>query len=107
MDAVRATIKFALATGRLDIKLLHAHSKSVIHCDILPRNLLLHKNLDLKTCRVSGKHLSVDGEVLLNGFSCGPSKFSCPRDLPDYADVKTDIFALGSTIYFIMVGHDV
>ena len=60
----------------------------------------------LKLADFQGKHLSIDGEVLLNGFSSEPSKFSCPRDLPDYADVRTDIFALGSTIYFTM-GHDV
>lgn len=85
----------------------YTHSKQVIHCDIRPRNLLLDKNLDLKLADFQGKHLSVDGEVLLNGFSSEPSKFSCPRDPPDYADIKTDLFALGSTIYFIMMGHDV
>lgn len=85
----------------------YTHSKRVLHCDIRPRNLLLDKDLNLKLADFQGKHLSDDGEVLLNGFSSEPSKFSCPRDLPDYADIKTDLFALGSTIYFIMMGHDV
>jgi serine/threonine protein kinase len=85
----------------------YAHSKRVIHCDIRPRNLLLDKNLDLKLADFQGKHLSADGEVLLNGFASEPSRFSCPRELPDYANIKTDLFALGSTIYFIMMGHDI
>lgn len=85
----------------------YAHLKQVIHCDIRPRNLLLDENLDLKLADFQGKHLSAGGEVLPNGFASEPCKFSCPRDLPDYADVKTDLFALGSTIFFIMMGHDV
>ena len=85
----------------------YAHSKRVIHCDIRPRNLLLDENLDLKLADFQGKHLSAAGEVLLNGLSSEPCKFSCPRDLPDYSDIKTDLFALGSTIYFIIMGHDV
>ena len=85
----------------------YTHSKRVIHCDIRPRNLLLDKNLDLKLADFQGRHLSTNGEVLLNGFSGEPSRFSCPRDPRDYADVKTDLFALGSTLYFIMMGHDV
>ncbi|KAK3896596.1 hypothetical protein C8A05DRAFT_20460 [Staphylotrichum tortipilum] len=32
--------------------------------------------------------------------------FSCPRGDDDFrADIKTDLFALGSTIYFIVMGH--
>ncbi|KAG4441516.1 hypothetical protein IFR05_002973 [Cadophora sp. M221] len=69
----------------------YAHSKRVIHCDI----------------HFQGKHLSANGEVLLNGLSSKPCKFSCPRDPPDHSDIKTDLFALGSTIYLIMMGHDV
>ena len=28
------------------------------------------------------------------------------RDYGDFADVKTDIFALGSAIYSLMMGHE-
>jgi serine/threonine protein kinase len=76
------------------------------YCDIRPHNLLLDKNLDLKLADFQGKHLSADEEVLLNGFSNEPGRFPCPRDLPDYADVKTDLFALASIIYFIVMGYD-
>lgn len=29
-----------------------------------------------------------------------------PRSDPDYADQKTDIFALGSAIYYMMTDHE-
>ena len=85
----------------------YAHSKRVIHCDIRPRNLLLDDNLDLKLADFQGEYLSAEEEVLLNGFASEPCKFSCPRQSADHADVKTDLFALGSTIYCIIMGHEV
>ncbi|KAJ6004452.1 hypothetical protein N7522_006097 [Penicillium canescens] len=33
------------------------------------------------------------------------TKYYCPRIHGNYTDAKTDIFALGSTIYSIMMGH--
>jgi hypothetical protein len=54
-----------------------------------------------------GKQLSEDGEVVLDGWSGEPCRFYCPRDDPFDANVKTDLFALGCTIYFIMMGHAV
>lgn len=83
------------------------HSRRVLHCDIQPTNLLLDGDLHVKLSDFQGRHLSEDGEVLLDGWSSEPCRFSCPRDDPFDADVKTDLFALGCTIYFIMMGHAV
>ena len=33
--------------------------------------------------------------------------YFCPRDDEFEANLKTDLFTLGSTIYFIMIGHEV
>jgi len=83
------------------------HTRNVIHCDIQPTNLLLDKGLHIKLSDFQGKHLSEDGEVLLDGWSSEPCRFYCPRDDPFDADIKTDIFALGCTMYFIMMGQAV
>ena len=82
----------------------HVHSKRVIHCDIQPTNLLLDENLCLKLSDFQGNYLSETGEIILEGGSAEPCRFFCPRDDPFHADVKTDLFALGCTIYFIMMG---
>lgn len=85
----------------------HIHQKRVIHCDINLRNLLLDKTLDLKLADFQGMHKSCDGNVLLDGLSRECTKSFLPRVHGDYADVKTDLFALGSAIYFIMMGQEI
>ncbi|OAL45464.1 kinase-like protein [Pyrenochaeta sp. DS3sAY3a] len=83
------------------------HARRVLHCDIQPTNLLLDTELHIKLSDFQGKHLSENGEVVLDGWSSEPCRFYCPRDDPFDANIKTDLFALGCTIYFIIVGHAV
>lgn len=83
------------------------HSRRVLHCDLHPLNLLLDDDLHVKLADFQGRQLSESGEVLLDGWSAEPTRFFCPRDDIFDANVKTDLFALGCTIYFIMMGHSV
>lgn len=83
------------------------HEKHVIHCDINLRNLLRDKHLDLLLADFQGMLKSVNGEIILDGFSRECSKSYMPRPHGDYACETTDVFALGSAIYFIKVGHEV
>lgn len=85
----------------------YIHTKHVIHCDINLRNFLLDKNFDLLLADFQGMLKSADGEILLDGLSRECSKSYMPRSHGDYACVRTDLFALGSAIYFIMTGHEV
>ncbi|KAJ6016303.1 hypothetical protein N7540_010894 [Penicillium herquei] len=85
----------------------YIHGKNVIHCDINLRNLLVDKNLDLLLADFQGMLKSDDGKTLLDGLSRECSKSNMPRCHGDDAGVKTDLFALGSAIYFIMTGHEV
>lgn len=84
----------------------HVHSKSVIHCDIQPTNILVDENLQLKLADFQGNYISENGEFI-PGWNGEPCRYFCPRDDEFEADSKTDLFALGSTIYFIMTGHEV
>ena len=85
----------------------YSHKKRVIYCDINLCNLLLNENLDLKLADFQGMYKSGDGNVLLDGLSRECTKSFLLRIHGDYADVKTDLFALGSAIYFIMMGHEI
>ncbi|PVH67283.1 kinase-like protein, partial [Cadophora sp. DSE1049] len=84
----------------------YIHSSSVLHCDINVNNLLLDNDLNIKVADFQGRYLAPDGSVLLDGRSSENVKSSMPRSDPNYADKKTDIFALGSAIYYIMEGHE-
>ena len=83
------------------------HTRRVLHCDIQPTNLLLDKEFHIKLYEFQGKHLSENGEVTLDGLTGEPCRFYCPRDDPFDANFQIDLFALGCTIYFIMMGHAV
>lgn len=84
--------------------LVHIHSKKVIHCDIRPENLLLDTDLHIKLSDFQGQHISEDGVKVLDGEAAEGCRFSCPRDDPSEANITTDLFALGCTIYVILVG---
>lgn len=75
------------------------HSADVIHCDVKPKNLLLDAHLGLKIADFSGSSLEGSKASACNGrrFSI-PDEVDCERS----PMVKDDLFALGTTIYFIM-----
>jgi serine/threonine protein kinase len=82
------------------------HSKRVIHCDIKAQNLLLDIELNVKLCDFQGRLLKSSGELDCDGGSSENPKFFMPRNSPEHTDPKTDIFALGSTIFHIVEGHE-
>ncbi|KAL9123619.1 MAG: hypothetical protein Q9217_006965 [Psora testacea] len=81
--------------------LAFVHSKGVVHCDIQPNNFLLDEHLDLRICDFSG---SLFGE--LDGKAMESIRYFLPRDPLSTPNVRSDLFALGSVIYYILTGHD-
>ena len=74
------------------------HDAGVLHCDINPKNFLLDARLGLKIADFGGSSLAGS-----KPSACSGQRFSLPdkcwRDPPTVHD---DLFALGTTIYFIM-----
>jgi serine/threonine protein kinase len=77
------------------------HKQGVIHSDIHPNNILLDEHLDVQLCDFAG---SVFGT--LDGGAMESIRFFLPRDPHAIPDTKSDLFALGSTMYFIMSDHE-
>jgi serine/threonine protein kinase len=76
-----------------------------IHRDSGPGNLLLDKDLNVMLNDFQGRFLHPDGTIRPNGDSAEGVKSSIPRSDPNDANQKTDIFALGSAINFMMNAH--
>ncbi|KAF1841512.1 kinase-like protein [Cucurbitaria berberidis CBS 394.84] len=85
--------------------LAYAHGKNVLHCDFSVGNLLLDRDLTIKLCDFQGRLLHSDGTVILDGGAAEGSMSSMPRPDRNYCDRKTDIFALGTAIYFMVTGQ--
>lgn len=87
----------------------YAHQKGVIHRDIKPSNLLRDrltgrvKVLDMGLARVDEAD---EDEVRLTmpGQMLGTARFMSPEQVEDArkADVRSDIYSLGCTLYFLM-----
>ena len=86
---------------------VHVHSKNIIHCDINPTNILLDDNLHIKLADFQGCYLNKEGEILLPALVGEPCRYFCPRTDIFEASRITDLFALGSTIHFIITGEEV
>lgn len=85
----------------------HIHKRHVIHCDIALRNFLLDENLDLLLADFQGTLMSDDGrKVMLDGLSRGDTRSHLAR-VGNGTDEKYDLFAFGSAVYFIMMGHEI
>lgn len=100
LDSIPIQLRLKWATQAADA-LAFVHSRKVIHCDVHPNNLLLDDTLDLRLCDFSG---SVYGT--LDGAGMESVRFFLPRDVTATPSVKSDVFALGSAIYFIMTGRE-
>lgn len=86
----------------------YIHSKGVIHCDLRPKNFLLHasevnKDPDLLLCDFGGSYCKTS-DGLIDGKHLPDAGFFNPRN-EWVATAATDIFALASIFYTIMTGH--
>lgn len=74
----------------------HIHSVHVLHCDLHPNNILLDENDNIQVSDFQGKYGDLDAGAR------EAVRYSLPG--ADQPSIKTDLFALGSTIYWMMTG---
>ena len=94
--------------------LRHAHQNNVLHRDIKPANLMLDQDgvvkvLDLGLAKINSEggnpvpnpesiQVTADQQIL------GTPDFMAPEQIMGKADERTDIYALGATLYFLLTG---
>ena len=95
----------------------HAHQNNVIHRDIKPANLMIDRSgvvklLDLGLAKVKPaktnyavQSQSLDSIQLTGQQILGTPDFMAPEQISGEVDERSDIYALGATLYFLLTGQ--
>jgi hypothetical protein len=102
MDAESAALLFAPVADALD----HAHENAIIHRDLKPSNILVDKSGKARLTDFGIAKLTEGGANLTRtGTRVGTSWFMSPEQgLNKPADSRSDIYALGVTLYNAVSG---
>ncbi len=79
--------------------LAYAHEHGVLHRDIKPSNLLLDYSGNVWVTDFGLAKLSNVGDLTQTGDIMGTLKYMAPEQLEGSADERTDVYALGLTLY--------
>jgi serine/threonine-protein kinase len=89
---------------------LHTQPKPIIHRDIKPENLMLTSDgrvvlIDFGLMKQVERQLEESGPLI---HAVGTIEYAPPEqyaESPEGTDVRTDIYSLGATLYYLLSGH--
>jgi len=82
--------------------LAHAHERAIIHRDIKPSNLLLD-GCGVVWVTDFGLAKTEDGDLTNPGDILGTFRYMAPERFKGHSDPRSDVYALGITLYELMV----
>jgi serine/threonine protein kinase/WD40 repeat protein len=101
-----ARFRFAAEVGRQVAEALaHAHEQGILHRDIKPSNLLIDQKHAVWVADFGLAKLDVGEDVTGPGDFVGTMRYMAPEQLLGHGDARSDLYALGLTIYEIVAGR--
>lgn len=105
LSSAQAAKYLAQAARGLDV----AHRQGLLHRDLKPHNLMFDRELDrvlladfgLARLGCDDQHLTLTGEIIGTPPYMAPEQIRDPRTI----DARADIYALGATLYHLLVGR--
>jgi serine/threonine protein kinase len=114
-DLVHANGPFDIArtmtvTSQIADALAHAEARNVVHRDIKPSNVIITPSgrarlVDMGLARLH--QMSGDRDLTVSGMTLGTFDYISPEQArdPRLADVRSDLYSLGCTTYFMLIGR--
>ena len=88
----------------------HASQRDVVHRDIKPSNIIITPTgrarvVDMGLARLH--HMAGDQDLTVSGMTLGTFDYISPEQArdPRSADVRSDLYSLGCTVFFMLVGR--
>jgi serine/threonine protein kinase/WD40 repeat protein len=101
-----ARFRFAADLGRQVAEALaHAHEQGILHRDIKPSNLLIDEKTTVWVADFGLAKLDAGEDLTAPGDQVGTMRYMAPEQLLGQVDARSDLYALGLTIYEIIANR--
>src|SRR5690606_9297510 len=96
----------AIVGARLARALAYAHREGILHRDLKPDNVMIRCDGAIKLMDFGIARFLDESQVTMTGALVGSPAFMSPeqaRELP--LDQRSDLFALGTMLFYLVSGH--
>lgn len=105
LDALPAEVAVVM-TLSIARALAAAHAEGIIHRDVKPENVLLHRDELVKLTDFGIAHVADAQKFTATGQILGSPGHMAPEQIEHGdCDERSDLFSLGTVLYFLLTGH--